>query len=80
MAADNTVFEQPLTQILSQADMGNGKQIKDALQRNAVLVNGEGLGMDANMNAAEIFSQANAMHGKFFMVKVGKKKHHLFYY
>ena len=80
VAADSAVFEQPLTQILSQADMGNGKQIKDALQRNAVLVNGESLGMDANMNAAEIFSQANAMHGKFFMVKVGKKKHHLFYY
>ncbi|WP_271273087.1 tyrosine--tRNA ligase [Aliamphritea hakodatensis] len=80
MAADSAVFEQPLTQLLSQADMGNGKQIKDALQRNAVLVNGESLGMDANMNAAGIFSQANAMHGKFFMVKVGKKKHHLFYY
>lgn len=80
LAADSAVFDQPMTQLLSQADMGNGKQIKDALQRNAVLVNGEAFGMDANMKATEIFNQAAAMHRRFFMVKVGKKKHHLFYY
>jgi tyrosyl-tRNA synthetase len=63
------------------ADAGvvaSGKQAKDALQRNAVIVNGQAYGMDSNMAGAEIFSADNAIFGRFFMVKVGKKKHHLF--
>ncbi len=70
----------PLTQFLSDAGMGNGKQIKDALQRNAVLVNGVEIGLDRNMDAESIFAQSNAVHGSYFMVKVGKKKHQIFYY
>ena len=58
--------------------MGQGKQIKDALGRNAVLMNGQAYGMDSLMAAPEIFTKGNALYGRFFIVKLGKKKHHLF--
>ncbi|WP_261843765.1 tyrosine--tRNA ligase [Aliamphritea ceti] len=67
-----------ITQRLAEVGMGTGKQIKDALQRSAVIVNGKAVGMDDNANADAIFSKENAFHGKYFMVKLGKKKHHLF--
>jgi len=70
--------DKPLTSLLSEAGMGQGKQIKDALGRNAVIVNGESYGMDSLMAAPEIFSAENALYGRFFIVKLGKKKHHLF--
>nr|WP_320136164.1 tyrosine--tRNA ligase [uncultured Amphritea sp.] len=76
-AAD--LAETPLTTLLSDAGLAaSGKQIKDALQRNAVIVNGVEKGMDDNMKAAEIFTAANGIYGRFFLVKLGKKKHHLF--
>ncbi len=70
--------DKPLTAILSEAGMGQGKQVKDALGRNAVIVNGQAYGMGDLMKGAEIFSAGNAMYGRFFMVRMGKKKHHLF--
>ncbi|GGK85190.1 tyrosine--tRNA ligase [Amphritea balenae] len=71
--------ETPLTTLLSDAGMANsGKQIKDALQRNAVIVNGVAKGMDDNMKAAEVFAAENGTYDRFFLVKLGKKKHHLF--
>lgn len=76
---DNSALaDKPLTSILSDAGLGQGKQIKDALGRNAVTVNGHDYGMDALMSGAEIFADSNALFGRFFMVKLGKKKHHLF--
>jgi tyrosyl-tRNA synthetase len=76
---DNTALsDKPLTSILSEAGMGQGKQVKDALGRNAVLVNGVAYGMDALMRGADIFADDKALFGRFFMVKLGKKKHHLF--
>ncbi|OUR60398.1 tyrosine--tRNA ligase [Bermanella sp. 47_1433_sub80_T6] len=76
LAAD--LVDKPLTQLLADAGLGQGKQIKDALGRNAVLVNGEAYGMDALMAAEQIFSAQNALFGRFFITKLGKKKHHLF--
>lgn len=70
--------EKPLTTLLSEVGMGQGKQIKDALGRNAVIVNGEAYGMDALMSGPTIFADEKALFGRFFMVKLGKKKHHLF--
>jgi len=72
------LVDKPLTQLLADAGLGQGKQIKDALGRNAVLVNGEAYGMDALMAAEQIFSIKNALFGRFFITKLGKKKHHLF--
>jgi tyrosyl-tRNA synthetase len=76
--ASSDLTDKPLTSLLSEAGLGQGKQIKDALGRNAVVVNGKGYGMDALMAAPEIFSQENALFGRFFITKLGKKKHHLF--
>ncbi len=71
--------EKPLTMLLSDAGMApSGKQVKDALQRNAVVVNGKSHGMEDNMRAAEVFSASEALFDRFFLVKLGKKKHHLF--
>ncbi|AEF53778.1 tyrosine--tRNA ligase [Marinomonas posidonica] len=77
--AEANLAETPLTSLLAEAGLAaSGKQVKDALQRNSVFVNGEAKGMDDNMSAAEIFSSDKGYYGKFFLVKLGKKKHHLF--
>ena len=70
--------DKPLTSVLAEAGMGQGKQVKDALGRNAVVINGVAYGMDSLMAGADIFVKDNALYGRFFMVKLGKKKHHLF--
>ena len=72
-------FDKPLTAILSEAGMAKaGREVKDALGRGAVLINGEAKGSEALMAAADCFAKDRALFGRFFMVKMGKKKHHLF--
>ena len=56
----------------------NGKQVKDALSREAVLINGEPVGLDKNMAVSDVFSVENARFDRFFIVKLGKKHYHLF--
>jgi tyrosyl-tRNA synthetase len=69
----------PLTQVLADAELAaSGKQIKDALARSAVLINGAAKSLNDNMKSAESFAVANAFFGRFYLVKVGKKKYHLF--
>ncbi|MDN3638389.1 tyrosine--tRNA ligase [Simiduia curdlanivorans] len=69
----------PLTQLLADAGVApSGKQVKDALQRNAVEVNTRPISLDMNMESAAIFDPAKALYGRFFLVKLGKKKYHLF--
>jgi len=71
--------ETPLTSLMADAGLAaSGKQVKDALQRDSVFVNGVAKGLDDNMAAADIFTAANGYFGKYFLVKLGKKKHHLF--
>jgi len=73
------VSDQPVTTILADAGLApSGKQVKDALQRNAVVVNGSAHGMEDIMNATGMFAAEKALFGKYFLVKLGKKKHHLF--
>lgn len=72
--------ELSVVQLLTEAGMANsGKQVKDALARNAVIVNGQALTMNDNMQSEQIFSKANALFEKYFLVKLGKKKYQLFY-
>jgi tyrosyl-tRNA synthetase len=71
--------ETPLTQLFTDAGMVKvGREVKDALGRNSVIVNGIPKGSADNMNAQQIFSLDNALYGRFFMVRLGKKKYHLF--
>jgi len=69
----------PLTTLFTDAGLAkNGKQVKDALFRKAVIVNGRALSWDDNMNATEVFAQKNACFGGYFLVRLGKKNYHLF--
>lgn len=71
-------LEEPLTSLLVKAGLaGSGKQVKDALQRKALLVNGDAFGADDNMNGAVIFSAVNAKYENYFLVRLGKKKYAL---
>jgi len=77
---DAELSEKSLVQLLTDSGMaGSGKQVKDALGRNAVLVNGDSKGNEDNMKLAEAFSLDKAKFGAYYLVKLGKKKYHLFY-
>lgn len=74
-----SLAEVPLTQLLADAEMAaSGKQVKDALVRAAVFINGAAKSMDDNMSSAQCFAEANAYFGRFYLAKLGKKKYHLF--
>lgn len=68
--------EAPLTNLFVGAGLAkNGKQVKDALSRNAVLVNGEQTGWEQNMAAGEVFAADRALFGKYYIVRLGKKSY-----
>lgn len=68
-----------LTQMLTDAGMASsGKQVKDALARNAVTVNNSVLGLQDNAEVARCFAALDAVFGRFYLVRLGKKKYHLF--
>ncbi|PHS64929.1 MAG: tyrosine--tRNA ligase [Thalassobium sp.] len=69
----------PMTTLFTDSGMVKaGREVKDALGRNAIVINGEAKGADDNMKTAEAFSVEKALYGRFFLVKLGKKKYHLF--
>lgn len=73
------IRETPLTTLLADAGMVKaGREVKDALGRKAVLFNGVAKGADDNMKTAECFDASAALYGRYFLVKLGKKKNHLF--
>ncbi len=66
----------PLTQLLTECGLVNsGKQVKDALARQAVLINGDPKSSEDNMKLEECFAVDKAMHQNFYIVKLGKKKY-----
>ncbi len=78
--AEHDLNEKSLVQLLTDSGMAkSGKQVKDALSRNAVLVNNKALSMDDNMSTASQFSNEKAMFDQYFLVKLGKKNYQLFY-
>ncbi|MEH6551789.1 MAG: tyrosine--tRNA ligase [Pseudomonadales bacterium] len=73
------LVDKPLTGLFAECGLAkNGKQVKDALGRNAVLVNGVSLSWDDNMSGLTIFTADKGLYGRFFVVKLGKKSYHLF--
>ncbi len=71
--------ETPMTTLFAESGIVKaGREVKDALGRNAVLVNGDAKGAGDNMKCAEAFAVEKALYGRFFLVKLGKKKYHLF--
>jgi tyrosyl-tRNA synthetase len=72
-------FPETLTQLLTSAGMvSSGKQVKDALGRQAVVVNDRVLGLEDNGSVADCFPPSEAAFDRFYLVRLGKKKYHLF--
>ncbi len=77
--APDSIRDGTVTQLLTDAGMaGSGKQVKDALARGAVLVNGRALSEADNMDPAACFAADRAVYGRYYLVRLGKKKYHLF--
>lgn len=77
--ASVSLSDTPLTTLFTECGMVKaGREAKDALQRKAVIVNGAAVGLDQNMQAAEVFAESSAKFNRYFLVKLGKKKHHIF--
>jgi tyrosyl-tRNA synthetase len=68
----------PLTQLLTDCGLASsGKQVKDALASRAILLNGQVLDPDSNMSLPESFAADKALHGRFYIVRLGKKKYQM---
>lgn len=77
--ADTDLSSESLIGLFVASGMAkNGKQVKDALSREAVLVNGRPVGSDMNMQLESVFSLDEAKYERFFIVKLGKKQYHLY--
>lgn len=76
---DRSALPETLTQLLTEAGMASsGKQVKDALGRDAVSINNRTVGFADNAEVGECFDASRALHGAYYLVKLGKKKYHLF--
>ena len=70
---------QTMTGLFSECGLAlSGREVKDALLRNALFINGVAKCYEDNMKVARCFSLDYALFGRFFIVKLGKKKYHLF--
>ncbi len=77
--SDADLVDKPLTNLLTDCGMAKaGREVKDALRRNSVFINGISKGTVDNMKAKECFADNHALFGRFFLVRLGKKKYHLF--
>lgn len=77
--SDDDLKDISLTQLLSECGLARaGREVKDALARNSVFINGVAKGTPDNMLAEAIFSPKNALHDRFFLIRLGKKKYYLF--
>ena len=76
----NTDFaDKQLTNLLTDAGMAKaGREVKDALARTSVFINGVAKGFQDNMGTSNSFAVEHALYGRFFLVRLGKKKYHLF--
>jgi tyrosyl-tRNA synthetase len=66
-------LEKPLTTLFVEAGAAqSGKQVKDALMRGAVMLNGRACHMEDNQSAREQFSSDRALYGRFFLASLGQ--------
>ena len=71
--------DKALTTLFSECGLAQvGREVKDALGRGAVSINGRPLGLQDNLGTAELFRPERGLYGRFFLVRLGKKKNHLF--
>lgn len=75
----NDLAQLSLTQLLTECRLAtSGKQVKDALAGSGVLLNGRLLSIEDNMSLQSCFAPQNAVYGRYFLIRLGKKKYHLF--
>lgn len=68
-----------LTQVLVDSGMvASGKQVKDALNREAVLINNRAQTAQDNTRPMTCFAEGKALFNRFYLTKLGKKKWQLF--
>ena len=67
------------SQLLNQVELATGKQIKDALAREAVLVNGLPVVGGQTVTCDIALDRRRALHDRFHLVRFGKKKYHLLF-
>ncbi len=56
----------------------SGKQVKDALARGAVTVNDRMVSLAESVQSEAVLAAERALFGRFYLVRIGKKQHHLF--
>jgi len=71
-------FPATFSQLLAQAGVAAGKQVKDALAREAVWVNGQPVTGGPTATCEDALDPTRALHGRFYLIRFGKKKYHLF--
>ena len=71
-------FPPTFSQLLAQVGVAAGKQIKDALAREAVWINGQPASGGPTTTCDAAFDKAGALHSRYFLIRFGKKKYHLF--
>lgn len=71
--------ELSLAQLLTQVGLAaSGKQIKDALGNQGLVINGRPVDPSMIAETAGCFGRESSLFGRFFLVRLGKKKYHLF--
>ncbi|MCG3170489.1 MAG: Tyrosine--tRNA ligase [Pseudomonadales bacterium] len=72
-------LHKPLTTLFAESGAAtSGKQVKDALTRAAVVINGRACSLDDNNRADACFAAERAAYGRFYLARLGKKNFHLF--
>ena len=53
----------------------SGKEVKDALKRGAISINGKIISPEDGFNMDSLFAKDHSQYDNYFLIKVGKKKH-----
>ena len=53
----------------------SGREVKDALKRGAISINGKIVSPEDGFNMDSLFAKDNSQYDNYFLIKVGKKKH-----
>ena len=68
--SDLDLQDKPLTNLLVEAGMvKSGREVKDALSRNSVLINGQAKGLGDNMRTADLFAPKGGIYDRYYLVK-----------
>jgi tyrosyl-tRNA synthetase len=73
---DIDISEVTLPRILVDSGLAkSGKEVKDALLRGSILVNGESVSPEDSFNLGKLLSVESSAYENYFLVKFGKKKY-----